>query len=90
MDPASTDLADAIFREKVLRARLRTPSENWALCFELFEVAIQSMRSGIISQDPELDEAGIAAEIDRRLHIRRQLEEHGIYAPVPDQESPTP
>ena len=75
MEPATADLADALFREKVLRTRQQTPSEKWAICFELHELAIATMR------------AGIAAELDRRLRIRRQLEEHGIYTPIPDDEA---
>ena len=90
MDLATPDLADAIFREKVLRARQQTPSEKWALCFELHELAIATMRSGIAAQHPELDAAGIAAELDRRLRLRRQIEEYGIYVPIPDETTPTP
>ena len=90
MDLATPDLADAIFREKVLRARQQTPSEKWALCFELHELAIATMRAGIAAQHPELDAAGIAAELDRRLRLRRQIEEYGIYVPIPDETTPTP
>ena len=64
MDLATSDLADAIFREKVLRARQQTPSEKWALCFELHELAIATMRSGIAAQHPELDAAGISIQTD--------------------------
>ncbi len=90
MDLASADLAETIFREKVLRARQQSPGEKWAICFELHELAIATMRNGIAAQHPELDEAGIAAELNRRLRIRRQLEEHGIYVPIPDETAPTP
>ena len=89
MESTTADLADAIFREKVLRARQQTPSEKWALCFELHELAIATMRAGIATQNPDLDDAGIAAELDRRLRIRRQIEEHGIYVPIPDAVTPT-
>ena len=87
METSTTDLADAIFRDKVLRARQQSPDEKWAICFELHELAIATMRAGIQSQCPELDQAGIAAELDRRLRIRRQLEEQGIYTPVSDEVS---
>ena len=90
MDLASTDLAETIFREKVLRARQQSPSQKWALCFELHELAIATMRNGIAAQHPELDEAGIAAELNRRLRIRRQLEEHGIYVLIPEDVAPNP
>jgi Rv0078B-related antitoxin len=90
IDLATTDLADAIFREKVLWARQQTPAEKWALCFELHELAIATMRSGIAAQHPELDAAGIAAELDRRLRLRRQIEDHGIYVPIPDEAARTP
>ncbi len=90
MEITSANLADALFRDKVLRARQQTPGEKWALCFELHELAIATMRAGIAAQNPDLDDAGIAAELDRRLRIRRQIEEHGIYVVIPDEVTPTP
>ena len=87
METLTADLADAIFQEKVLRARQQSPGEKWAICFELHELAIATMRAGIQAQHPELDEAGIAAELDRRLCLRRQLEEQGIYTLIPNDEN---
>lgn len=89
MEPATADLADALFREKVVRARQQTPGEKWALCFELHDLAIATMRAGITGQHPELDEAGIASELDRRLRIRRQLEQRVIDSRIQDNEAPT-
>ena len=90
MEPATANLDDALFREKVLRARQQTPSEKWGICFELHELAIATMQAGIAAQHPDLDDAGIAAELDRRLRIRRQIEEYGIYVPIPAEVTPTP
>jgi len=45
------------------------------------------VRAGIQAQHSGLDEAGMAAELDRRLLIRRQLEEQGIYTPLFDDEN---
>ena len=45
MDLATTALAEALFREKVLRAKQQSPSEKWAICFELHELAIATMRN---------------------------------------------
>ena len=87
METPTANLADAIFREKVLRARQQSPGEKWTICFELHELAIATMRAGIQSQHPELDEAGIATELDRRLCLRRQLEEQGIYTLIPNDEN---
>ncbi len=87
MHTATTELADAIFREKVQRARQQTPEEKWIICFELHELVIATMRAGIQAQHPQLDEAGITAELELRLRIRRQLEEHGIYTLLPNSES---
>lgn len=84
METDTTDLAEALFQEKVLRARQQSPGEKWAICFELHELAIATMRAGIQAQHPELDEAGIAAELDRRLRIRRLLNEQGIYTLIPN------
>ena len=89
MGSTTTDLADALFHEKVLRGRQQSPGEKWALCFELHELAIATMRAGITAQHPELDEAGIAAELDRRLRIQQQLEERAIDSRIPVNETPT-
>jgi hypothetical protein len=84
----TTSIADAIFRDKVLTARRQTPSEKFAICFELFEQSIETMRSGIIGQHPEFGVEAVNTELERRLRIRRSIEERGIYSPIEAREEP--
>ena len=76
-------LMDEIFREKVLRARQQSPGEKLADGFALFDEALIWMRAGVRGQFPQFDEAQVEAEVHRRIARIRQVEEHGIYQPVP-------
>ena len=74
---------DDIFREKVRRARLIPPGEKMFSGLELFEEMEEGMRAGVRHQFPAAD----AGEVERILRERfariRQIEEHGLYRPVP-------
>ena len=76
-------LMDEIFREKVLRARLESPGRKLVDGLELFEDALIWMRAGVRGQFPHYDEAQVEAEVHRRIARIRQVEEYGIYQPVP-------
>jgi hypothetical protein len=72
MEPIK-ELADAIYRERVLRAR-RTPIEQKILAgAELFELACQITCAGIRHQNPEADEATVQALLRERLALGRRL-----------------
>jgi len=58
-------LIDQLYREKVLRARRRTPGERMSDVLELSTMHFKK-------NDPELR---------RRLGIVRTMEEHGCYGP---------
>ena len=81
MEPTK-ELADAIYCERVKRARKLSTGERLATCIELFEGATGMMRDGIRHQFPRLDREAVEAELRRRLGRLRQLHEHGIYRPV--------
>jgi hypothetical protein len=67
-------LADAIYKERVLRAR-RTPIEQKILAgAELFESACQVTCDGIRHQNPGIDEAEVQRILRDRLALRRRLE----------------
>lgn len=67
------ELADEIYRDRVLRAR-RTPIEQKILAGpELFELACEFTRAGIRHQNPGLDEAQVEAMLRERLALARQL-----------------
>ena len=76
-------LMDAIFREKVLRARAEKVEGVLSLeGFDLFESALAFMRDGVRAQLPEATEDEVRAEVEHRLEIRRRLDEHGLYRPA--------
>ena len=74
-------LADALFVEKVRRARALTIGERIDTSIELFEGALGLMRDGIRSQFPSLDAPGVEGVLRKRLRRLRQVAEHGIYRP---------
>jgi hypothetical protein len=68
------ELADDIYRERVLRAR-RTPIEEKVRAgAELFESACQVTCAGIRHQNPGIDEAQVQGILRERLALARRLE----------------
>jgi len=74
--------ADAIYADKVRRARALTIGERIDTSIELFEGALGMMRDGIRSQFPSLDDSGVENMLRKRLGRLRQVAEHGIYRPA--------
>jgi hypothetical protein len=74
MEPIA-QLADEIYRDRVLRARRMSPEEKMLAGPRLFEMACQIARDGIRSQHPEATEEEVHAMLRRRLAIGRRLEE---------------
>jgi hypothetical protein len=77
-------LADAIYREKVLRARAADPAEKFLDGLRLFESALEFTRAGVAAELGTQDETAVAAGVLRRFQLIRRLEEHGLYHPLPD------
>lgn len=76
------ELADEIYRERVLRAR-RTPMEERLLDgVRLYDQAVERMRIGVQLQHP----AAGAEEVERllidRIHKSWRLSDHGYYRPA--------
>jgi hypothetical protein len=68
------ELADEIYRERVLRAR-RTPIEQKiSASGELFDSACELMTAGLRHENPGVDEATIQQLLRRRLALLRRLE----------------
>lgn len=72
-------MADAIYADKVRRARALTIGERIDTSIELFEGALGMMRDGIRSQFPGLDDNGVENMLRKRLRRLRQVSDHGIY-----------
>jgi hypothetical protein len=72
MEPTQ-ELVDAIYRERVLRAR-QVPLEKKLLAgAELFEQACDRMRAGLRDENPGADEPTIEILLSRRLSLLRRL-----------------
>jgi hypothetical protein len=73
------ELADAIYAEKIRRARAMTPGERMEAGIELFEASLGVMRDGIRMQHPEADDDAVETILKRRLDRLRRMNDHGIY-----------
>jgi len=76
-------LADAIYADKVRRARRLSVGERIDTAIELFEGALGMMRDGIRAQFPDKDESEVESLLRWRLRRLRQVSEHGIYSQQP-------
>lgn len=74
--PVGTELADDIFRDRVLRARAMPPEEKLRAGAVLFERACRWMVAGIRHQFPNADEETVRNLLRERLAIARRLEGH--------------
>ena len=69
------ELIDAIYRERVHRARRTPPEEKLLDGPRLFEMACRITMDGIRMQHPDADEAQIRDILAQRLALRRRLED---------------
>jgi hypothetical protein len=69
------ELIDAIYREKVVRARQRPVSEKLLDGPRLFVMACEWTKAGIRAQHPDADEVRVLEILRQRLVLKRRLEE---------------
>lgn len=79
LDEATRTLIDDLFADKVQRARNRPMDQRLLDGPRLFESSCQMMRNGIRTQFPSYSPEQVEAELRRRLAIKRQIDEAGIY-----------
>ena len=75
-------LIDALFADKVGRARTTPAEEKLADGPRLFDLNCQLIKGAIRSQFPEFSGEQIEIEYNRRLQIARAIDEAGIYRDV--------
>jgi hypothetical protein len=75
-------LADAIFRDKVRRAREQSPAEKFVDVLLWHDEMTEWAKAGIRSEFPQADEAEIDRILEERRQRLRRAQEHGIYFPV--------
>lgn len=73
-------LQDAIYRDKVLRARAMTSEERLAEAFDLTDEVFLRMHEGAMSQLGTDDEEAGWREVHRRIDRLSRADEHGLYA----------
>jgi len=76
MEPTQ-ELADDIYRERVLRARATPPEQKLLDSFRLFEFGCRIMLDGVRNENPGADESQIQEIFARRFEIIRKLEQTG-------------
>jgi len=69
------ELIDAIYREKVLRARNTPPEQKLFAGARLFEMGCEITKAGIRAQHPNADEAEVLQILKDRLALARRLED---------------
>jgi hypothetical protein len=72
MEPTQ-ELLDAIYRDRVLRARQVPPGKKLLAGAELFDQVCRRMRAGLRDENPEAGEQTIEALLRRRLKLLRRL-----------------
>ena len=72
MEPTK-ELIDAIYRERVLRARRTPPEEKILAGPRLFDYACRITKDGIRSQHPDASEQEVEQILLQRLALRRRL-----------------
>ncbi len=73
MEP-TPELLDALYRDKVIAARQRTPEQKFLAAGDMFVSLIERMRMGIRMQSPQANEDDVQRELHRRFEISRILE----------------
>jgi hypothetical protein len=75
MEPTQ-ELIDALYRERVLRARRTPPEEKFAAGPRLFDRCCRLMAEGMRNERPDADEDEVAELLRQRLALLRRLREH--------------
>jgi hypothetical protein len=68
------ELADDIYRERVLRARATPPEDKLVAGPQIFEQVCRIMTAGIQNQFPDADEDRVTEILRQRLALARRLE----------------
>ena len=85
------ELADSIYRERVLRARRESPEEKLLDGPRLFDFCCRIVTDGIRNQFPDADEHRVKEILAERVALMRRLEEgNGLYIPIVDQPTAQP
>ena len=87
---ALRELQDAIYKERVLRARAMTESERLDAVFELTNFVFQNMLAGAMWQKGLTDTDEGWQEVRRRLDRLQKMHDRGRFTNEPPSGSPAP
>lgn len=73
--------AEAIYMERVLRARVTPPGQKLVDGFRLFERSRGLMRDGVRHQFPDATPVQVEAIVQQRLDIVREMQDGDLYRP---------
>lgn len=82
MDEDIRKLADALYRERVLRARRTPPEERILDGIRLYDFAVELMRLGVKFQHPDADDTEVERLLIGRIRLSWKLSDHGYYRPA--------
>ncbi len=82
MEETIRELADSIYREKVLRARKAPLTQKMGWGAELYHGALSRMRDGVRHQFPTANKAEVEEILQQRLDRLTKVEEHGVFRPA--------
>lgn len=82
MNPTLQPLADALYRERVLRARRVPPEERLLDGIRLYDQAVERMRMGVKLQHPTATEEEVERLLVKRIRTSWKLSDHGYYRPA--------
>lgn len=74
MSAPTPELIDALFRDKIERARRMTPEERFLAGPRLFDMASEWTKAGIRAQYPDAGVAEVERRFRERLALARKLE----------------
>lgn len=82
MESEFKPLADAIYRERVLRARRTPPEERLLDGVRLYDQALERMRMGVQLQHPEAGAEEVERLLVGRIWKMWRISDHGFYRPA--------
>jgi len=81
MKEQTTELADTLYRDKVLRARAQDSAEKLVQGFRLFESALDFTKAGVAAELDTTDEDVVMKGVLKRFERVRKVREAGLYRP---------
>lgn len=80
-------LADAIYRDRVERARRQPSWEKFLDALQLHDEVIQRNKAGIRHQFPDADETRVHEILLERMEKLRRVQERDLYRPIEERDA---